>query len=149
MEVTDSVELGLSTSQRGGGGDDDLEHGGGARPESAPPDVIKIPDMDREQCELPQDTYTMLFLANDWRVTALAVTVFVFKIALYSLLLADDLEQQGANLYQRRLVVAAQALLLPVAVAMQQDLTNSLALIANAKYSKALTTRLPGATYLR
>lgn len=110
----------------------------------------KLPETVREQFELPHDTYTMLFISNDWRVTALAIYVFLFKLALYAMLLAEDLERSIDNAtFQRRLVLAAQGLLLPVAVAMQQDLTNSLALVANAKYSKAITARLPGATYRR
>lgn len=139
-EITDSIELGIpDKSPMKTTSTNDHEEGS---------DMLSA-DEKREQFELPRDTYTMLFVCNCWKVSTLTVYVFILKVALYCMLFLDDLERgNGKSGYEVELLIA-QALLLPIAVAMQQDLTNSLALIANAKYSKPLTNRMPGATYDR
>lgn len=114
----------------------------------APAKGQKTPLHLRDQVDLPQDTYTLLFLSSDMLVTIITVYVFFFKITLYGLLLAEDLKKETDD-YHHGLVTAAQALLLPVAVAMQQDLTSSLGLAANVKYNKDITRDHPGATYQR
>lgn len=108
----------------------------------------KSPDIERDQFEMPEDTYTLLFVSKSWGVLALAIYVFLFKLALFALLLVEDLKRDTDD-YNKFLVLAAQVLLIPVAVAMQQDLTGFLSLLANVKYSKSLTSQYPGATYTR
>lgn len=108
----------------------------------------KTPVHLREQVDLPQDTYTLLFLSNDLLVTVLTIYVFFFKVSLYGLLLAEDLGKETDN-YHKGLVTTAQSLLLPIAVLMQQDLTSTLGLVANVKYNKDIMNDFPGATYKR
>lgn len=130
-EITESVEL------------EDPAEGVNSDEESC-----KSPDSEREQFEMPEDTYTLLFVSKSWGVLALASYVFLFKLALYALLLVEDLKRDTDD-YHVSLVLAAQGLLIPLAVAMQQDLTGFLSLWANVKYSDSLTSRYPGATYTR
>lgn len=100
--------------------------------------------------DIPHDAYNMLFVAP-WGSQAFyfAIYIFVLKITLFTLIAIDALEtiretkdDEGPS----RTVLALQCLMLPVAVAMQQDLIVTYTLVANVHYSSRIRRHFPAAT---
>jgi len=79
----------------------------------------------REYVSLPDDVYGMFFLSNLFGPAFwYSLYVFILKIALYTFLALDVSKKNRPDPDQvDKTVLAAQFLMLPVAVAMQEDLT--------------------------
>lgn len=91
------------------------------------------------------DVYNMFFLSNVCgQAFFYASYVFALKIVLYTFLFLDALKDDNPG-KQTPKVLAAQFLMLPIAVATQEDLIATYFLIANVKFSTRLTTQNPGA----
>lgn len=108
-------------------------------------------DINETGYDLHDDVYSMMFLAKLWTAAFLyAVMVFLLKIALFSFLAYELSSGDGAAgsilATKSGIVLAAQFLMIPVAVAIQEDLISSFALIANIKYDKRIMRVCPGAT---
>ena len=104
------------------------------------------PGEDREYVSIPDDAYNLFFISDVCGPAFFfAFYVFALKLALFSLLAIDAIVN-GDETSRNGLVVAAQFLLLPVAVGMQDDLTSTYNLIANVKYCPSIMKRHQGAT---
>jgi len=104
------------------------------------------PGEDREYVSIPDDAYNLFFISDVCGPAFFfALYIFALKLALFSLLAIDAIVN-GDETSRNGLVVAAQFLLLPVAVGMQDDLTSTFNLIANVKYCPSIMKRHPGAT---
>ena len=106
-------------------------------------EFVRETTLDRELKHLQQiryslspNIYSIIFLADIHSVSFFySLTCCFAKLSLYSFL-AVELGQNGF-FYEAgadRLVQTAQFILLPIAVAIQEDLMESLAIIANVKY---------------
>jgi hypothetical protein len=113
--------------------------------EEEPPNEVEVKYVD-----IPHDAYNMLFLAP-WGSQAFyfAIYTFVLKIGLFTFIAIDALEtihetkdDEGPS----RTVLALQCLMLPVAVAMQQDLIATYMLLANVQYSSRIRRQHSAAT---
>lgn len=96
------------------------------------------------------DTYTMFFLSHCRGIAFFfSAYVFVLKMALFTLLACSILEN-GDNFPSRSdmdtKVIVSQALILPVAVAMQEDLISSIFMITNVSYHPSIRESNPCAT---
>jgi hypothetical protein len=107
---------------------------------------------DAEFVLIHDDVYNMFFLSNmGGQAFFYCIYVFSLKLALYTFLALDAVP----NLHTARLkdgsekvestVLAAQCLMLPVAVAMQEDLIATYYLIANIKYCPTVRLISPAA----
>jgi hypothetical protein len=77
-----------------------------------------------------------------------AAYVVLLKMILFSLLAYDLWQQSGGQLdAQEPLIRATQFFLLPVAIAMQEDLIHAYTRIANIRYDESIMERSPAATY--
>ena len=91
------------------------------------------------------DVYNMFFLSNVCgQAFFYASYVFLLKMALYTFLALDAMKEEQPDDLQPK-VLAAQFLMLPIAVAMQEDLIATYFLIANVKFSTSLIAQNPGA----
>jgi len=112
--------------------------------------VRKIVDDDDDVLvPISHDVYNMFFVSKCFG-SSFFYTFYVFflKMALYTFLAKDAVELYGTIGSQEQAstaptVVAAQFLMLPVAVAMQADLISTYHLIANIKYSKHVLDKHP------
>lgn len=99
--------------------------------------------------DLPNDSYTFIFLADTWSLGWwFGMAVFVMKIGIFTVLFLDAYETLDSTVHAdtSTLVKAAQAVILPVAVAMQEDLRSTFTLCSNAKYSHLVMRFHPYAT---
>lgn len=97
-------------------------------------------------CEIPDDVYSMFFLSNyGGPAFWYAGYVTALKMALYSFLMIDAIEQPLPDNVEKK-VLAAQFLMLPIAVAIQEDLTAFFFTIANVTYSDDILGVFPDAT---
>lgn len=109
-----------------------------------------------ELVEIHQDVYNMFFLSA-WGGQAFyyAAYVWLLKMALFTFLAMDavnavnvvEVEEEGTTTSPT--VLAAQFLMLPVAVAMQEDLTSTFYLVANIKYGGNVRDNNPDASVLK
>ena len=102
-----------------------------------------------ELIDLPNDAYTFIFLAETWSQGFwFGILVFVMKIGIFSVLFLDAYETLDGTIHAdtSRLVRATQAVILPVAVAMQEDLRSTYTILSNAKYSHVVMRFHPDAT---
>jgi hypothetical protein len=114
------------------------------------PDSTRSSDVLNERngdyVEIHEDVYNMFFLSRvGGQAFYYAAYVWCLKMALYSFLAMDAYAQPNAAETSSR-VLAAQFLMLPVAVAMQQDLIATYYLIANLKYCPTVKVQNPDAT---
>ena len=104
------------------------------------------PGEEREYVSIPDDVYNLFFISNIGGAAFFySFYVFALKLGLFSLLAIDSI-LNGDDPIRSDLVVAAQCLLLPIAVGMQSDITATLFLLANIKYCHSIQKRHPGAT---
>ena len=97
-------------------------------------------------CEIPDDVYSMFFLSRyGGPAFWYAAYVTALKFALYTFLMFDAIKQPIPDNLQRK-VLLAQFLMLPIAVAIQEDLTAFFFTIANVEYSDQIELVFPGAT---
>jgi len=104
-----------------------------------------------EDVQISEDVYNMFFLSNcGGPAFWYAFYVFALKLALYTFLAMEAVEvveqriedhTDGESGRTKPMVLAAQFLMLPVAVAMQSDLIGCYYTIANVKYSPAIAQR--------
>jgi hypothetical protein len=103
-----------------------------------------------EYVSIHDDVYNMFFLSNiGGQAFFYAAYVFALKLALFTLLALDVfdssiLTENKASGGESKLL-AAQCLMLPVAVAMQEDLIATYYLIGNIKYCATVRLRSPDA----
>ena len=98
---------------------------------------------------LPSNIYSMLFLAPVFSSAfVFAFVIFAVKLFVFGILSLELYEAgvvyQGSN---KHLLQAAQVIMIPVAVAIQEDLIESYALIANIRYDRASLQNFPAATF--
>lgn len=96
------------------------------------------------------DVYNMFFLSHSCgQAFFYAAYVFSLKIALYTFLALDVIDdgiwKEDAKVAVSPKVLAAQCLMLPVAVAMQEDLIATYYLLANIKYCHTVRLKSPDA----
>lgn len=103
----------------------------------------------REYVSISDDVYSVFFLCPIGR-SAFFYSFYVFglKMSLYTFLAIDVMKNQEVPDPGDvdRLVLVAQFLMLPVAVAMQEDLCNSFFVLSNLKYCRSVKNANPGAT---
>jgi hypothetical protein len=98
---------------------------------------------------IPNDVYNMFFLANvGGQGFYYAAYIMVLKMTLYTLLALDAIGEPLPDEVETR-ILAAQFLMLPVAVAMQEDLISTYFLIANIKFCPSILKDNPGASYMK
>lgn len=99
-----------------------------------------------ELCDIPDDVYSMFFLSRyGGPAFWYAGYVVALKMALYSFLMIDAIEQPLPDSVEKK-VLAAQFLMLPIAVAIQEDLTAFFFTIANVQYSSDIQKVFPDAS---
>lgn len=99
-----------------------------------------------EMVDIPDDVYSMFFLSSYFGPGFwYAAYVTALKMALYTFLIIDAVEAPIPDIVDRKLL-ATQFLMLPVAVAIQEDLTHFFFTIANVHYSKEILEVFPDAT---
>ena len=107
------------------------------------------PRNDNEEQPLGEDVYSLIFVAPvRGRTFLFALFVICLKMALM-LLLATDLYFKGQGLFtnEKTLIIrATQFLLIPVAIAMQEDLCTVFTRIANLRYNENVLEVSPYAT---
>lgn len=112
-----------------------------------------IKDDDDKWVSIVDDTYSMFFLSFiGGPAFYFSAYVFVLKMALFTLLTISILEIDDkfpARAEMDTKVIVAQALILPVAVAMQEDLMSSIFMITNVKYHPNIRDSNPGANKLK
>ena len=99
--------------------------------------------------DLPNDAYAFIFLAPiGTQGFFFGFYVFALKISLFSLLAIDAFEALKVINHDEtsKIVLATQCLILPVAVAMQEDLRSTYTLLSNVKYSSLVLEFHPDAT---
>jgi len=104
---------------------------------------------DQNMYDLPNDAYAFIFLAPmGSQGFFFGLFVFVIKITLFSLLAIDALAAFKDMNHDEtsKIVLATQCLILPVAVAMQDDLRSTYTLLSNVKYSSVVLDYHPHAT---
>lgn len=105
-----------------------------------------------ELFDLPNDAYSFIFLSPAWtQGFVFGLYVFLLKMGLYTFLIIDaydNLRQTKHDETPGRLL-AAQCVILPVAVAMQGDLRSTYTILSNVKYSHLVTNVHPHATKLK
>jgi hypothetical protein len=108
-----------------------------------------LPEQGEDLVSIPNDVYTIFFLADvGCQGFYYALYIFVLKMALYTLLALDAIEEPLPDVVDKR-VLAAQLLMLPVAVAMQEDLISTYFLLANIKFSPDIRKDNPAASYIK
>lgn len=102
----------------------------------------------REYVTIHNDTYNMFFLSNVCGPCFFySLYVFALKMALFTFLLLDAIKKGLPDPDDvDKTLLTAQFLILPVAVAMQDDLTATFFLIANIKYCESVKNDSPDAS---
>ena len=94
---------------------------------------------------IPDDVYNMFFLSRiGGQAFFYAAYTFALKMALFTVLALDSVAEPIPENVDTKVKVA-QFLMLPVAVAMQDDLTTTYFLVANIKFSSKLQQNSPHA----
>lgn len=145
--------------------DDDVEDRRALNPKSKPsPDKSKpLPERGQltkqlsqaaiaapeDLCEIPDDVYSMFFL-SDYGGPAFWYGVYVtaLKMALYTFLTVDAIDQPLPDDVEWK-VLATQFLMLPIAVAIQEDLCSFFFTVSNVSYSNQIQSVFPGATSIK
>lgn len=105
----------------------------------------EIQDLQKLRYSLSPNIYSMIFLAKTNSSAFLyCFLTFALKICLYVFLTIELSNEGFAYNPKDRLVIVAQCLSLPIAVALQEDLIESYALIANIRYEPV--AEFPSAT---
>jgi len=105
-------------------------------------------DNEDDEVDINDDVYNMFFLSrNGGPAFYYAAYVFALKMALYTFLAIDSVYAVERHFENDTppTVLAAQFLMLPVAVAMQDDLCASFNLVANIRYSPKVLEVVPEA----
>lgn len=98
-------------------------------------------------CDIPDDVYSMFFLSSyGGPAFWYGAYVTALKVALYTFLTIDALDQPLQDEVEQKLL-AAQFLMLPIAVAIQEDLCAFFFTVANVQYSPEIKQVFPGASY--
>jgi hypothetical protein len=104
---------------------------------------------DSEKFELGEDVYSLIFISPVCSVSFLfAASMIALKLTLFTLLAVDLLERSsegGRFASEDPLIRATQFFLLPVAVAMQEDLIYVYTRIGNIRYDKTIMEKSPAA----
>lgn len=109
--------------------------------------VSKIPGLAREYVSIHDDVYNLLLMGKLFsHAFYYFVYVFALKLTLYSFLAREVfLANTDRDSRHEPQMLAAQFLMLPIAVAMQDDLTATFYLIGNVKYCKSIEEEFPDA----
>jgi hypothetical protein len=131
----------------------DLEEG--AKPAPSPTAAEEFDDevnhLSEERYEVGEDVYGLIFVSPVTSPSFIfAFLVIGVKFALFTFLAMDLYKQtqEDDGLFSEKdsLIRATQFLLLPIAIALQEDLIYVYTRIANIKYNKDLTLTNPSAT---
>jgi len=102
--------------------------------------------MDRDYVSIHDDVYNLFFLSRlGGHAFWYSLYVFILKMCLYTFLAMDAFNNESLNQKTPKRVLMAQFLMLPVAVAMQDDLIATYYLIANVKYCPSIRHKNPEA----
>eukprot|EP00980_Cylindrotheca_fusiformis_P004271 scaffold918_cov126-Cylindrotheca_fusiformis.AAC.50 len=135
----------------------DLEEGSGFSPAPArSPNSMSESEngfnhISEERYEVGQDVYGLIFVSPVTSPSFIFASVVVsVKFALFTFLAADLYQQtkEDDGLFSEKepLIRATQFLLLPIAIALQEDLIYVYTRIANIRYTKDITNTTPSAT---
>lgn len=106
-------------------------------------------DRSLEWVEINDDVYNMFFLSNiGGQAFWYAIYIFILKLALYTFLARDALDLEDPSNVSEQVRIT-QFFMLPVAVAMQDDLIATYYLVANIKYSKLIQKECPDASNIK
>ena len=99
-----------------------------------------------EWVEINDDVYNMFFLSRVFgQAFWYGIYIFILKLTLYTFLALDAVDiPQPENISEQ--VLVTQFFMLPVAVAMQDDLIATYFMVANIKYSPLIKMQNPDAT---
>eukprot|EP00934_Nitzschia_sp_Nitz4_P009414 Nitzschia sp. Nitz4//scaffold131_size63436//51942//52757//NITZ4_006284-RA/size63436-snap-gene-0.44-mRNA-1//1//CDS//3329535295//9404//frame0 len=103
---------------------------------------------DDQRFELGEDVYSLIFFSPicSWSFF-FAAYMILLKVTLFTFLATDLYEQSGGEFDKKEpLIRATQFFLLPVAIAMQEDLIHVYTRIANVRYDKTIQQTSPSAT---
>lgn len=104
------------------------------------------PSTDDDLVPLSDDVYNLFFLSHiGSQGFFYAVSVFLLKMTLYTVLAMDAIEAPLPEEIPKR-VMLAQVLMLPVAVSMQDDLISTYFIVGNVKFSVDVKKEHPGAS---
>ena len=154
MKDTDLAKRESATRKRRRGDPEQRreEHAGVFRDEDGGDGVSLITeDNDADEYELSEDVYSLFFISPWWsRGFFLALATFGLKGALYALIAVEFFQEEES--YRDGYAVkvrATQFALLPVAVAIQEDLIKAYTLFGNVRYDVKVKQQHPGATYVK
>ena len=106
--------------------------------------VSRINDSQVAMIDLPNDTYTMFFLSKlGGQAFYYAAYIFILKMILFSFLTMETYGDGRLAKVEDATVRVAQFLLLPVAVAIQDDLISAYYIFVNIEYSQSIQTQNP------
>ena len=119
-------------------------------------ELVKFPALDKEDDDndnddegwtaINDDVYNMFFLSSvGGQAFYYAIYILIFKLTLYTFLAIQAVEKDYPQNIDPKLTTT-QFLMLPVAVAMQEDLTATFFLVANIKFSTVLKKDNPHAS---
>ena len=101
-----------------------------------------------EQYDLSDDVYTMLFMTpSSSGAFWFSFSVFLIKIGLYAFLATEIYREPFFFEPKNELVLMAQFFILPVTIAIQDDLMTGIVMIANVRWHEEVLLQYPGATY--
>ncbi|EJK46789.1 hypothetical protein THAOC_34526 [Thalassiosira oceanica] len=102
---------------------------------------------DDDMAEIEDDVYNMFFLSDSFSAAFwYALMVWGLKLGLIIIIALDIYKNMKVNADVPTIVRAAQFLLLPVNVAIQQELITTFFIYANLKWGKQILELNPGAT---
>lgn len=126
--------------------DDDSRRNQDSHSNSSYDQTLDPDDSAREFVSIHDDVYNLFFLCSlRGHAFVYSFYVFVLKMALYTFLAVDVMRHVSGDLESDTLVAMAQFFMLPVAVAMQDDLTATYYLVANIKYDDSIRKQHPHA----
>ena len=103
---------------------------------------------DPEGFELGEDVYSLIFVSPIWSASFIfAAYMIILKLILFTFL-AIDLYSRSEGAFDEKLplIRATQFFLIPVAIAMQEDLIHVYTRIANIRYDESVMEISPSAT---
>eukprot|EP00525_Craspedostauros_australis_P013026 CAMPEP_0198135188 /NCGR_PEP_ID=MMETSP1442-20131203/60461_1 /TAXON_ID= /ORGANISM="Craspedostauros australis, Strain CCMP3328" /LENGTH=285 /DNA_ID=CAMNT_0043796349 /DNA_START=32 /DNA_END=889 /DNA_ORIENTATION=+ len=101
-----------------------------------------------ERFDLGEDVYSLIFISPVCSFSfAFAIYMIILKLILFTFLAIDLYDQSSGQFGDKStLIRATQFFLLPVAIALQEDLIHVYTRVANIQYDPAIQDRVPSAT---
>jgi hypothetical protein len=111
-------------------------------------DCLGLQHPDLEHFDLGEDVYSLIFIAPVCSGSFLfALYTIILKYALFTFLAIDLHDQSGGEFDEKNtLIRATQFFLLPLSVALQEDLIHVYTRVANIRYDPEILKKSPAAT---